>query len=146
MTEWYDHDRRMLRDIIGRLFDHLSWDENRIPDWSSFKAAFRDDAVLYPSARPAAQSSVPTFVERMEDLRRGGTLKSLLEKPLAIDVTVFGNTALVYASYDAVINGAPSRGANAFLFVKDNDGWAIGALAWDNEGPEAPFCPRLSGS
>lgn len=147
MTDVYEQDKTRIRDIITKLFDDLSWDENSAPDWSAFKKAFRNDAVLYPSARPVAQKPMLDFVDGMEGARTSGDLKSIVEAPLAFDITVFGNTALAYTSYKAEINGgAPGRGANAFLFVKDDGQWKIGAMAWDNESEAAPFCSRLAGN
>lgn len=144
MTDIYEKDRETLRALVEKLFEDLSWTPDTAPDWAAFKAAFRDDAVLYPSARPVAQTPIGVFIDRMENERTSGNLKSIVERAIAHDVTVFGNTALVCTSYEACINdGAPGRGANAFLFVRDGDAWKVGAMAWDNVSDAAPLPGNL---
>lgn len=145
MTDFYAKDKAALRAMIEKMFADLSWEEKGEPDWVAFKDAFRPDAVLYPSARPANQTEITAFVERMEGQRQSGGIRSLVEKPLDFLITVFGNTALIYVPYVMELNGgAPSRGANMFLMVKDDGRWQVGAMAWDNESAAAPFPAPLS--
>lgn len=140
MTDFYAKDKAALRAMIEKMFADLSWDEQGAPEWAAFQAAFRTDAVLYPSARPASQTGVAAFVERMEGQRQSGAIRSLVEKPLDFIITVFGNTALIHVPYGMALNGgALSRGANMFLAVKDDGRWQVGAMAWDNESAAAPF-------
>ncbi|MEX1147446.1 MAG: nuclear transport factor 2 family protein [Sphingomonadales bacterium] len=145
MTDVYEKDRTALRSLIEKLFADLSWTSSNAPDWAAFRAAFRDDAVLYPSARPLTQTPIGDFIERMENERTSGNLQSIVEAAIAHDVTVFGNTALVYTSYEACINGGtPGRGANAFLFVRDGGTWKVGAMAWDNASEATPLPEKLN--
>lgn len=144
MTDASNKDEHVLRHMVDDLYAALCWTENTQPDWQKFKSCFRDDAVLVPSARPAVPTTIDAFVKRMEGLRANGTLKSMHETPLGYTFSIFGNTALVHSSYATVINGgAPSRGANAFLWVKNDGEWKVVGLAWDNESEQVPLPPAL---
>jgi hypothetical protein len=146
MTEAYKKDEQILRQKVDELYAALGWQEGTAPDWARFRRDFREDAVLVPSARPAVPTTIDAFIKRMEGLRTNGTLKSMHETPLGYTFSIFGNTALVHSSYVTVINGgAPERGANAFLWIKNEGEWQIAAMGWDNETAEVPLPAALQG-
>jgi hypothetical protein len=72
-------------------------------------------------------------------------LRSLAEKPLGTTVKVFGNVAVVMSAFEASANGgAPGRGVNAYLCVKDGGAWKVVAVAWDSESATATLPPALA--
>jgi hypothetical protein len=133
-------DERALRALAAAGLEAISWREGTAPDWDAFFGPYVAGAVLCPSARPAATVTPEAFRARMDAQRESQTLRSLEEAPLGVTVQVFGNVGVVLAAFEARVNGgAPGRGVNAYLCVKDADAWKIVAVAWDNESPAAPL-------
>ncbi len=131
-------DERALRALAAAGLDAISWREGQAPDWQRFFGPYVDGAVLCPSARPAVTTTPDAFRARMEAQRTSNALRSLEERPLGTSVQVFGNVATVLSAFEMRANGgAPARGVNAYLCVKDDGLWKIVAVAWDNESAAA---------
>jgi len=127
-------DERELRTLTAAGLEAVSWREGTAPDWAAFFGPYVPGAVLCPSARPAATVTPDAFRARMDAQRESQALRSLEETPLGTTVQVFGNVAVVLSAFEACVNGgAPGRGVNAYLCVKDGGAWKIVAVAWDNE-------------
>jgi hypothetical protein len=139
----YAADESRIVDIINAMFDAISWSDSSQPDFQKFTAAVRSDAIVVPSARPAAPTDIAAFVKRMSELHSKGTMKSLEETGLKNRVKVFGNIAVAIGSFRAKIDGSISRGANAFLFIREAGDWQIAAMAWDNESASTPLTAEL---
>ena len=126
--------------IIDTMYAALCWSPERPPDWDAFRAVFREDAVLYPSARPTTPTTVEPFIARMSDLRAGGEIVRFDEEKFKDSLLVFGNIAVALSSYAATIDGKrQSRGINALLLTKDAGEWRCAAMAWDGEDEEKPI-------
>jgi ketosteroid isomerase-like protein len=140
----YTKDEDRIREIIGQMFEAVSWSETKAPDFTAFASAVRKDAVLVPSARPANPTDIKTFVDRMSGQHSSGAMKDFDEKAHKTKVTVFGNLAVAIGSYVARIDNGPlGRGANGFLFIRNDGDWQIAAMSWDNESEEKPLPPEL---
>lgn len=140
----YAKDEARIRQIIEDMFAAVSWSETAAPDFEGFAKAVRKDAVLVPSARPANPTDIETFVGRMSGQYTTGAMKTFEERAHKTVVKVFGNLAVAIGSYEARIDGGPlGRGANGFLFVRNEGDWQIAAMGWDNEGEDKPLPPEL---
>lgn len=127
-------DEQAIVAIIEDMFAAISWDADNPPDLARFVAAVLPEATVVPSARPLAPTDITAFSQRMAGLYAEGAMKTFDERPLGTVVQVFGNIAVALGGFEAVVDGgAPGRGANAFVFVKDAEDWRIAAMAWDNE-------------
>lgn len=134
MSHSANNDEQAIFAIIEDMFAAISWDGNKAPELDRFAAAVIPEAAIIPSARPAAPTTIAAFGQRMGGLYDNGAMTTFAERPLSSVVQIFGNIAVALGGYEAVVDGGePSRGANAFLFVKDGDGWHVAAMAWDNE-------------
>lgn len=134
-------DRAQIQKIIDDMFVAISWREGNMPDLVAFGGAVRDEAVLIPSARPIATTSIGPFVERMSQLHSSGNVVSFQESSGKTLITSFGNIAVAIGAFDTQIDGVSGRGVNAFLFVRDADEWQIAGMAWDNEA-DAKMIPE----
>lgn len=145
MSHGENSDEQAILAIIEDMFAAISWDTDNAPDLERFAAAVLPEAAIVPSARPAAPTTIAAFGQRMAGLYDAGAMKTFAERPLSSVVQVFGNIAVVLGGYEAVVDGgAPSRGANAFMLVKDAGGWRVAAMAWDNERDTMQLPPSLS--
>lgn len=138
-------DERALRALTAKGLDAISWTEGSEPNWRAFFGPYLDGAVLCPSARPATTVTPAAFQTRMDAQRGSNALRSLDEKPLGTTVQVFGSVAVVMSAFEARANGgAPGRGVNAYLCVKDGAEWKVVAVAWDNETATTPLPAALA--
>jgi len=103
------------------------------------RRAVRDDATIVPAARPAVPTDIASLVKRMSGLHTNSTMKTFGERARKTVVKLFGNVAVAMGGFEAVADGARSRGVNAFLFIREGDDWQIAAMAWDNETPATPL-------
>lgn len=136
-----DCDRTDLREIqalISRQFRSMSWQDAEAPDSTTFKADFRRDAVLYPSARPVQPVSIDAFADRMNDLSKA-TLRSFQERVLGQSIKFFGNVAVAVVACENTENGSEvNRNVEMMLLVKEQGNWKIVAQAWDKESEKTP--------
>jgi hypothetical protein len=140
----YANDKARIVELIEGMFAAVSWTEGHPPDLDRFSAAVRNDATIVPAARPAAPTNIGSFVKRMSGLHTNGTIKTFDEKARKTVVKLFGNVAVAIGGFEAVADGSRSRGANAFLFIREAGDWQIAAMAWDNETPTAPLPEELT--
>jgi ketosteroid isomerase-like protein len=141
----YANDIRAIEALIARQFASVCWGPGRPADWGAFAADFFPDAALYPSARPVKRQTVEGFVERMKGLA-GGSLRTFDERAAGAKVHVFGNVAVAMGVCEVRENGgAPKRGVEALLLVKDEGRWRIVAQAWDMEAEAKPIPAGLLG-
>lgn len=139
-------DERAIRALIADGFDAISWSPDTPPDWGRFFGPYLDGAAMVPSARPAGFTDPASFRERMTGQREGGAMTRFEEAMLGCEVRVFGSIAVASASFEMSVNGgAPSRGVNMYLCVKDAGSWKIAAVAWDNESDAVPIPDALLG-
>jgi hypothetical protein len=144
-TDLYPDDVRAIEALIARQFTSVCWAPDQRPDWGAFAGDFFPDAALYPSARPAKRQTVEGFVERMKGLA-GATLRTFDERAAGAKVQVFGNVAVAMGVCEVRENGgAPKRGVEALLLVKDEGRWRIVAQAWDMEAGGKPIPAELLG-
>jgi hypothetical protein len=131
-------DEEQIKEIVAQLFEAISWGDGNPPAFDSFAEPFLSTAAMVPSARPVVPTTISAFVERMAAQHASGGMANFDERPLGTHVRVFGNIAVALGGYEMRVNGGEaSRGANAFLFVRDEGRWVIAGLAWENESDGA---------
>jgi hypothetical protein len=134
VTETLEADKQAIAAIIDQMFDAISWNEASGPDLERFSQPVLADATIIPSARPAVPTRIDGFAQRMGALHEAGAMKIFEERALRSSVQVFGNIAVALGGYEMKVDGGgPSKGANAFLFIREAGGWRIAGMAWDSE-------------
>lgn len=138
-----DDDIAAIRAVIARQFAAMSWQTGGGPDWKSFRADYRPEAQLFPSARPLAVQTLDAFVGRMQGLA-GSALGSFEETVLGSKIEIFGNVAIAAVACENKENGRDrNRVIEMMLLVKDAGEWKIAAQAWDKESPGNPIPSEL---
>lgn len=140
-----DEDLHAIRALITAQFAALQWSPESAPDFAPFLADFVADAPMYPSRRPLSALTPAAFCARLAGLREDGTLAHFRERPLGIEIAVFGNVAVALAGCEMVENDRQvTRDVSALLLVKEAGRWRIAAQAWDLERPDQPLPARLA--
>ncbi len=125
-------DREEIAALIARQFRALCWNEETPPDTAALTGAYLPEAQLFASARPARAQSAQDFAARMTGLRDNGHIPVFEEKGRGLHIWVAGNVAVAMAGCEMHENRTEvSEDISAFLLVRDPDGWAIAAQAWD---------------
>ena len=138
-------DKTVIVQLITKQFTSLQWESGDDADWADFAETFIADAPLYPAARPAKAMTVNAFKARMQRLAAQGTLRTFSERPLGVQVQVFGNVAVAFAGCEMTENGETlTRDASAFLLLRSEEKWLIAAQAWDVENQTNPLPLELS--
>lgn len=113
------------------------------PDWSKFAADFLPDASLFPAARPAQAKTLEAFIERMNGVAQG-SLHTFEEHTLGMQVSVFGNVAVVLAASEMLENETEvNQDVSGYLLVKTDGEWLIAAHAWDHATEQMPVPEHL---
>lgn len=142
-----DTDKHAIRALITAQFAALDWTQERAPNFGPLLDGFLDGARMFPSRRPLESQTPAAFCARLAALRESGNLGTFSERPLTIEVELFGNVAVALAGCEMLENGTTvTRDVSALLLVKDDDQWRIAAQAWDVERPDRPLPARLATS
>ena len=137
-------DLRAIQALISAHFDALHWSPGTSIDWPTFATDFLPDASLFPAARPVARRSLKEFMERMDGVAQGDSLKTFEEKTLGMQVLHFGNIAVVLAASEMLENGTEvNHDVSGYLLVKDQGKWRIAAHAWDKATDDRPVPEHL---
>lgn len=125
-------DRDDIEKLIATQFRSLSWTEDTPPDTQALANAYLPGAQLFASARPARAQTAEEFGIRMRGLRESGRISVFEEKGVGLHIWVTGNVAVAMAGCEMHENRRDvTEDISAFLLVKNPDGWAIAAQAWD---------------
>ena len=136
-------DEDEIRELIGRHFEAMRWNEATGPDWDRFRSDFHSGATLCGAARPAQIRSLDEFINRMESVARVN-LKSFEEHTQGMQILIFGNIAVVLAMSELLEDGADvSHDISGYLLVKSEGRWSIMAHAWDQAGENNPVPDEL---
>jgi hypothetical protein len=80
---------------------------------------------------------LPTFQAMAQELLRVGAFTAFHESEVACRVERFGNVAHVASAYetrrDPDARACFARGVNSLQLVREDDGWRVLSLCWDDE-------------
>ncbi|WP_298914104.1 hypothetical protein [uncultured Roseobacter sp.] len=131
-TEQISRDRDDIAKLIATQFRSLCWNEDTPPDTQALTGTYLQGAQLFASARPARGQTAEEFGRRMRALRESGRISVFEEKGVGLHIWVTGNVAVAMAGCEMHENQEDvTEDISAFLLVKNPDGWAIAAQAWD---------------
>jgi len=127
-------------DVVGEIYDLVSFEGGTRPDWNKVQALFIPEAVIVlRTSRDATnvfsvEGFLDDFVKFIEQTPAGEM--GFTEKILRMEPMVFGDMANVLVLYEAHITGSsrtPTQGVDSFSLIKQNGRWKIAAIT--NEIP-----------
>ena len=125
-------DRDDIAKLIATQFRSLCWTEDTLSDTQALTDAYQQGAQLFASARPARAQTAEEFAKHMSALRQSGRISVFEEKGVGLHIWVTGNVAVAMAGCEMHENQKDvAEDISAFLLIKNPDGWAIAAQAWD---------------
>jgi hypothetical protein len=137
-------------DVVKKLYELVSFDAGKTPDWDQVKATFVEEAVivLRTSRDSTTVFSLEGFVQDFvkfsgrEDVQKNG----FREKILRMKTDVMGDMAHILVLYEAHIPGStrpPQKGVDSCLLSRRENGWKIVAITNEIPTPENPMPEAL---
>jgi hypothetical protein len=142
--------------IVTALYDSVSFEQGKQPNWERFCSLFDPSAVMArvdPSltAIPAREreepavrvSNIDDYIGRTTAAIESGKLPAFCERELNRRTEVFADLAQVFSTYERSAEaGELRRGINSMQLVKDGSRWWIVSLSWSDESDDGPLPSR----
>lgn len=149
-------DVESLDAIVTALYDSISFEQGKLPNWERFCSLFEPTAVMVRvdpqlTAIPAREreqpavrvSSIDDYVARTTTAIESGALPAFCERELNRRTEVFADLAQVFSTYERSAEaGELRRGINSMQLVKDGSRWWIVSLSWSDECEDGPLPSR----
>lgn len=124
--------------LLSRLYEVISFPEGGEPDFRGMADVFSAHArITRITPEGTDYFDLPTFQAMAEELVRVGAYTAFHETEVACRVERFGNVAHVASAYetrrDPEARACLGRGINSLQLVRENDGWRVLSLCWDEE-------------
>lgn len=137
-------------DVVGRLYELVTFEAGQVPDWAEVRSIFLDQAVivLRLSRDSLPVLSVDGFVAEFQafigrtDVREAG----FSERVVTMRSTVFGDIAHVLVLYEASIPGSgrdPQQGVDSFQLIRTEGSWRIASVINEVPTDARPVPPEL---
>ncbi len=147
VTDRLPSDERVaIEAVITALYEAISFSGDEGPDFDRLSSLFTPGAHLIEiQASGIDIIDLQTFFDRAMVRLESGRITSFHETQIWHRVTGFGHMAHVLSTYEArdhEVDLVPiARGVNSVQLVKDQAGWRVASLMWQNEDPTNPL-PR----
>ncbi len=130
-TKTEKEDLEKIKIVIDNLYDSITRDESREPDWEKFESVFFKDAKLVSTSEANPGKWTPTeFAQMYKDAITKNKKTYFEEKELWGKTELFGNIAHRLSTYEAK---PYKRGVNSIQLIKENENWKIISIIWYDE-------------
>lgn len=127
-------------DVVGRLYELVTFEAGQTPDWAEVRGLFLDQAVivLRTSRDALPVLSVDGFVAEFEAFIERANVgeTGFSETVVTMRSMVFGDIAHILVLYEASIPGSgrgPQQGVDSFQLIRTEGGWRVASVI--NEVP-----------
>lgn len=128
-----------IAEVVRTLYEAISFASEEGPDFDRLTTLFAPGARLVEVKREGTESvDLPTFIERAIALLHTGQITRFQERSVWERIDCFGHMAHVLSTYEA--RDLPTdveplaRGINSIQLVRDQEGWRVVSILWQNEG------------
>lgn len=127
-----------ITELLSKLYAVISFAEGGEPDWSGMSEVFSPHArITRVTPEGTDYFDLATFQAMAAELLRIGAYTAFHEVEVACRVDRFGNVAHVTSAYETRRHPAAraclGRGINSLQLVRENEGWRVLSLCWDEE-------------
>ena len=129
--------------IVKALYESISFQPGKQPDYVRLRSLFHPDGRLIPSkterTAPLVIMDVETFITKSREfvVTTGLERQGFSEREIARRMDSFGSIVHLFSTYDSRhrANDAQTiqRGINSIQLVKDDNRWWVISILWDVE-------------
>jgi len=128
---------------VRELYDIISAEAGRVPDWEPVRALFIPEALIILRSSPDALSvlTLDGFIEDFDEFYQVPqvTEKGFKETILDLKSTEFGDMAQVWVLYEARIpDGGGNQGLDNFSLIRLDGEWRVAAITNEVVFPGRP--------
>jgi hypothetical protein len=130
--------------IISDLYESISFDETRDPDYETFKTLFVEEARLISVKDTTSYTLSPDDYEQsMSRQRESGNIIVFEEKELYCKTEQYGKILHVFSTYQTHLETSAgidsARGINSIQLMKKDGDWKVTSLIWYEEDDKHPL-------
>jgi hypothetical protein len=140
-----------IANLLDQLYAVISFEEGGEPNWRGLRTVFSPHASITRITPEGTDHLDPQrFLAMTHDMLNVGAYTSFYEFEVARRVRRFGQMVQVWSLYetrrDRAATRALSRGINGIHIVREEDGWRVLSLVWDetHARPDLEFSNHLS--
>jgi hypothetical protein len=139
-----DDDRAAIDALLKALYEVISFDEGGEPDWQRMRSLFsRNARITRITPDGTDYLDLSGFQELAKESFDLGVYTRFFEIEVLRDERRFGGLAHVLSAYET--RHSPSalepfaRGVNSLQLIREDDGWKVLSLFWDEERVDNPL-------
>ena len=130
-----DNDLRAIQKVMKELYQSISFDRKKAPDWITLKGHFWEKAQLVRAGPGGIEHyDLERFSQWVESARANG-LVSFQEEETDASTHIMGSLAHRASHYQASIEGGSIVGVNSIQLLKHQGKWKILSMLWDVPPP-----------
>jgi len=139
-----DDDRAAIDALLKALYEVISFDEGGEPDWQRMRALFSRNAHITRITPDGTDYlDLDGFQELAKESFDLGVYTRFFEIEVLRDERRFGGLSHVLSAYET--RHSPNalepfaRGVNSLQLIREDDGWKVLSLFWDEERIDNPL-------
>jgi hypothetical protein len=144
-------EQETLDHVLARLYEVISFAEGGEPDWEGMRQVFSPHArITRVTPEGTDYLDLPTFCAMARELLDVGAYTSFHEREVSRRVDQLGEIVHVLSAYETKRHPEATdrlgQGVNSIQLVREEAGWRVVSLCWDEEGlRKAPNLRALIG-
>lgn len=144
LTSGEADDRAAVDALIAALYEVISFDEGGEPDWARMKTLFSEHArVTHVTPDGTDYLDLAGFQELAKETFDLGVYTRFHEIEVLRDERRFGALSHVLSAYETRHSPTAAepfaRGVNSLQLIKEDGGWRVLSLFWDEERLDNPL-------
>lgn len=130
--------------VVSDLYESISFNQEKEPDYESFKSLFVDGARLISVKDTTSYKLTPTDYEKsITQQRQSGKIIAFEEKELHRETEQYGNILHVFSTYKTHVETPnetdSARGINSIQMMKEDGQWKVTSIIWYEEDNKHPL-------
>jgi hypothetical protein len=142
-----DEDESQIDALITALYEVISFEEGGSPDWDRMRQVFsRHARITRITPDGTDYYDLDGFQEMAKEALEYGVYTRFYEIEVRRDERKFGGLAHVLSAYETKQGPEAreplARGVNSLQLIREDDGWRVLSLFWDEERVDNPLALR----